>query len=84
MKQDHRDKAGDWFRLLARMGPRLPVNYGKYLRDGVWELRVAIEHHQHRFLFSFLKKSREVPDQEIERSRKNMAEFIRRQGWEEI
>lgn len=68
---------------------------GKHLRDGVWELRIIIQHHQHRFLYSFwkdiivvtnafLKKSREVPPARIEQSRKAMADWIARREWESI
>lgn len=77
------------------MGEMLPEEYGKHLRDGVWELRIILQHHQHRFLYSFwkdiivvtnafLKKSREVPDGEIEKSRKAMADWISRRGWEAL
>ena len=33
---------------------------------------------------AFLKKSREVPDAEIEKSRKAMADWISRRGWEDL
>ncbi len=92
MNIHHQAKAKRWFIALVEMGSDLPEEYGKHLRDGVWELRIAIQHHQHRFLYSFwkdivvvtnafLKKSREVPNHEIERSRKAMADWIRRKGW---
>lgn len=91
----HQAKAKRWFIALAEMGPELPEDYGKHLRDGVWELRVILHHHQHRFLYSFwkhiivvtnafLKKSREVPETEIEKSRKAMADWIARRGWENL
>mgnify|MGYP001594030421 CR=1 FL=1 len=91
----HQAKAKRWFVSLAEMGPELPNEYGKHLRDGVWELRIILQRHQHRFLYSFwkdvivvtnafLKKTREVPDVEIERSRKAMADWISRRGWEEL
>lgn len=80
-------------RLRPRSGRQPSEDYGKHLRDGVWELRVIARHHQHRFLYSFwkgivvvtnafLKKSDKVPDSEIEKSRKAMADWIRRRGWE--
>ena len=75
------------------MGPDLPEEYGKRLRDGIWELRIIVRHHQHRFLYSFwgnivlvtnafLKKSREVPELEIERSLKATTDWKARRGWE--
>ena len=95
MNIDHQAKAKRWFVALGEMGPDLPTDYGKHLRDGVWELRVILKHHQHRFLYSFwkeivvvtnafLKKSQVVPDNEIERSRKAMADWISRRGWEDL
>jgi len=95
MVLNHQAKAKRWFIALAEMGPELPEDYGTHLRDGVWELRVIIQHHQHRFLYSFwknivvvtnafLKKSRAVPDSEIEKSRKAMADWIGRHGWEDL
>jgi phage-related protein len=90
----HQAKAKRWFVALAEMGPDLPEDYGKPLRDGVWELRVILRHHQHRFLYSFwkdcvvvtnafLKKSARVPPGEIEKSRRAMADWISRRGWED-
>jgi phage-related protein len=95
MDINHQAKAKRWFKALAELGPGLPEEYGKRLRDGVWELRIIIQHHQHRFLYSFwkdfivvtnafLKKSAEVPEIEIERSGKAMADWIARRGWEGI
>jgi phage-related protein len=77
------------------MGPELPGEYGKRLRDGIWELRIIVLHHQHRFLYSFwgnivlvtnafLKKSQEVPEGEIEKSIKAMADWQARRGWENL
>ena len=95
MDINHQAKAKRWFVALGEMGQELPEDYGKHLRDGVWELRVIIQHHQHRFLYSFwkdivivtnafLKKSAKVPPTEIEKSRKAMADWISRRGWEDL
>lgn len=95
MDINHRIKASEWFKALARMGPELPSEYGKYLRDGVWELRVIIQHHQHRFLYgywkniiivtnAFLKKSHEVPAREIERSMRAASDWVGRQNGEDL
>jgi len=95
MDINHQAKAKRWFKALAELGPKLPDEYGKYLRDGVWELRVIILHHQHRFLYSFrkelivvtnafLKRSAEVPDAEIEKAKKAMADWTLRRGWENL
>lgn len=95
MDQGHQAKAKRWFVALAELGPEIPKDYGKHLRDGVWELRIIIQHHQHRFLYSFwkniivvtnalLKKSRAVPAGEIEISRKFLADWISRGCWEDL
>ena len=95
MDINHQAKAKRWFQALSEMGPELPEEYGKALRDGIWEPRIIIRHHQHRFLYSFwrniiivtnafLKKSREVPTAEIERSRSALADWITRRHWEAI
>lgn len=95
MDVSHQAKAKRWFVALAEMGPNVPQDYGKPLRDGVWELRTIVQHHQHRFLHSFwkdfvvvtnafLKKSRGVPAGEIEQSRKALADWLCRECWEEL
>lgn len=95
MDVSHQAKAKRWFVALAELGPDVPRDYGKYLRDGVWELRIIFQHHQHRFLYSFsndvvvvtrafLKKSRTVPAIEIEKSREALADWIRRKCWEDL
>lgn len=88
MTERHRFKLKRCFLALREWGERIPLEYGKHLRDGVWELRVIIEHHQHRFLYgfvgrvvlvtsAFLKKSNAVPEIEIERA------LLRLKDWEE-
>jgi phage-related protein len=95
MNLHHQAKAKRWFKALAELGPALPTEYGKPLRDGIWELRVIAQRHHHRFLYSFwnrsilvthafLKKSWQVPETEIEHSRKATADWITRKGWEDI
>jgi phage-related protein len=95
MDVNHQAKTKRWFKALATLGPEMPEDYGKYLRDGIWELRVIILHHQHRFLYffkgsvivvtnAFLKRSDEVPDTEIERAKKAMADWTLRKGWERL
>lgn len=93
MDVHHRVKASRWFVELSKQGPNLPRDYAKYLRDGIWELRVSIVGHQHRFLFAcrnevvivtnaFLKKSKRVPEEEIERARAAASDWIDKRGWE--
>lgn len=95
MDINHQARAKRWFKALAENGPSLPADYGKHLRDGIWELRIIIQRHQHRFLYSFwrdiivvtnafLKKSRKVPGNEIEKARKAMADWLDKRGGEGI
>ena len=89
LNKRHKAKVSNRFKLLAQYGPELPADFGKYLRDGIWELRVVLYRHQHRFLFgyrgdtilvtnAFLKKSRMVPDEEIEQAEKRIADWKER------
>ena len=95
MDKNHQTKAKLRFSALSKFGPEVSVEHGKHLRDGVWELRIIYQHHQHRFLYmfwghiivvtnAFLKKSAKVPEGEIERARRAMSEWIERRGWEAI
>lgn len=95
MDVNHRAKAKRCFQALAELGPDIPADYGKYLRQGIWELRIIVSHHQHRFLYffhgelavvtnAFLKKSAAVPEAEIERAKKAMSDWTLRRGWENI
>lgn len=95
MDINHQAKAKRWFLALAEFGPKLSQEYGKHLRDNVWELRIISGHHQHRFLYfywkdivvvtnAFLKKSAKVPKVEIEKSRVAMGDWVFRKGWMDI
>ena len=94
LKPKHEAKAKKWMQLLMEEGPNLPRPYADMLEHGIRELRVPIEHHQHRFLYAirdkvivvtnaFLKKSQEVPQAEIDRARKAYADWVNRRGWEQ-
>ena len=95
MDINHQTKTKKLFKALSELGPEMPEEYGKYLREGIWELRIIILRHQHRFLYffrgklvvvtnAFLKKSAEVPEVEIERAKKSMSDWTIRRGWENI
>ena len=86
MQGHHRAKADKCFQALAEYGPEIPDDYGRHLGEGIWELRIAIGHHQHRFLYvfcrekvlvtnAFLKKSRKVPESEIETAKRRLADW---------
>ena len=91
LNRKHEAKAKKWLALLQEYGPNLPRPYADVLEGNVRELRPAIEHHQHRFLYvicgktilitnAFLKKTQAVPKSEIERSRRTFANWLRRKG----
>ncbi len=95
MDINHQAKVKRWFQALAEMGPELPEDYGKHLRHEIWELRIILLRHQHRFLYSFLgeivlvtnaflKKTQEVPEGEIENAIKALADWKARRGWENL
>lgn len=88
MTKRHQAKLKRAFLVLREAGEEISREYGKRLRNGVWELRVNVEHHNHRFLYgfvgrvvlvtsAFLKKTDAVPRIEIERAR------LRLKDWEE-
>lgn len=81
-KQKKRDqiKIFNWLTLLERDGPTLPRPYAAFLRNGIHELRLKLSGNQYRILYffcfkdfiifthAFLKKTRKVPTQEIEKA----------------
>lgn len=94
MPGSHQAKAKRWFKALSQRGPDIPADYGKHLRDSVWELRVVIQRHQHRFLYlfwnrnivvtnAFLKKTGVVPPAEIEKALRTMSDWVARHAREE-
>ncbi|MBI4802980.1 MAG: type II toxin-antitoxin system RelE/ParE family toxin [Elusimicrobia bacterium] len=91
LNRKHEAKAKKWLTLLQEYGPNLPRPYADVLERNVRELRPAIEHHQHRFLYvicgktilitnAFLKKTQVAPKSEIERSKRTFANWLRRKG----
>lgn len=82
-----RAKLEKWLEQLEIHGPNLPRPYADMLRDKIRELRLKFGSDQYRFLYFFLnkkiivthgfvKKTDEVPEQEIERAIKCMNDFI--------
>ena len=91
----HQAKATRSFSALSKLGPGITADHGKYLTDGIWELRIAAQHHQHRFLYffrkdwivvtnAFLKKSTKVPPAEILTAQKARIDWMIRRGWEDL
>lgn len=87
----HRGKVIRWLSYLEKEGPNLPRPYADVLGNKIRELRIAIARHNYRFLYffhgkqivvtnAFLKKTDRVPQSEIERAKRHMADWINRYG----
>lgn len=84
-----RGKVAKWLELLEREGPNLPRPYADVVRGKIRELRVSFGGMHHRFLYffhgkgivvthGFVKKTAAVPEGEIDRAERCMADFYRR------
>lgn len=89
MPKKHRAKAAKWIKLLEDEGPNLPRPYADVVSSPVRELRPKIAGLQHRFLYvihgktllftnGFLKKSDQVPLNEIEKAKRRYADWLKR------
>ena len=90
LPEKHEAKAKKWLELLQENGPDLPRPYADLVERELRELRVGIEHHQHRFMYAikgkkivvlsaFLKKTDAIPRQEIDRARRRLQDWTRRE-----
>ncbi len=81
-----RAKAAKWLELLEREGPNLPRPYADIIRGKIRELRVIFGGQHYRFLYffhgkkivvtnGFTKKTSAVPEEEIVRALRAMADF---------
>lgn len=88
----HRAKIGRALQYLEEMGHLARRPQVDYLGDQIYELRVAVDQHQHRLLYFFhgrsiivvtsgiLKNQGKAPQTEIDRARKYRADWIERFG----
>ena len=85
----HRRVPGGAFSQSAREGPDLPRPYADMIRGKIRELRVSFGGLHHRFLYffqgkrivvthGFLKKTAAIPEGEITRAERYMADFCQR------
>lgn len=83
-------KVEKWIEQLERHGPDLPRPYADIVHGKIRELRIGFGSNEYRFLYffhgkqivlthGFIKKTRALPVQEIERAVKAMDDFLRRQ-----
>ena len=91
-KQNMRNQAKifSWISLLEQKGPNLPRPYADLLKDEIHELRIKLSGTQIRILYffchkefivlsnSFIKKTKKIPEKEINIAKKNKTNFIRR------
>ncbi len=88
----HRAKIGRALRYLEELGHLARRPMADYLGNGLYELRVAAEGHQHRMVYffhrrtmivvtsAFLKKEEAVPLEELAHARRYRADWIQRFG----
>lgn len=80
-------KIAAYITLLQDSEGRLDEPYSRYIRSGVWELRVDFFHNRHRIFYltverrriillhAFLKKTAKTPEQEIARALDNYDDY---------
>ncbi|OIO06607.1 MAG: hypothetical protein AUJ52_11855 [Elusimicrobia bacterium CG1_02_63_36] len=88
----HRAKIGRALQYLEDLGHLARRPQVDYLGNQIYELRIAIDQHQHRMFYFFhrrsiivvtsgiLKNEGKVPKSEIERARKYRADWLERFG----
>lgn len=80
-------KVAEHIKYLSIMGPLAKPQYVSSLGDKIYELRVTFAHYEPRVLYffnnrdiilthGFLKKTRAVPREEIERARRIRSEYL--------
>ncbi len=83
----HHAKIGRALAALEELGCLARRPLADYLQEGLYELRVAVEGHQHRLLYffhgqesAFLKKDSAVPAEELARARRRREDWLERFG----
>lgn len=82
-----RAKIAKWIEKLEQEGPNLPRPYADILKGKIRELRVGFGSNEYRFLYfffakriiithGFLKKTPEVPIEEIGRAERYMKDYL--------
>lgn len=81
------NKIGDYIELLKQNGTEgLTENYVKHLDGDIWELRplrdrilfVCVVGGQYVLLHQFVKKTQKTPKREIEKAKREQADFLAR------
>lgn len=90
-----RGKVARWLELLEHEGPNLPRPYADVVRGKIRELRVSLGGMHHRFLYffhgkrivvthGFVKKTAAIPEGELARAERLMADFSQRIERDEV
>lgn len=82
------NKIRDYVKALSLYGTMVGEPYMKHLEGEIWELRpirdrilfVARRGNKFLLLHHFVKKTQKTPKREIERAKRNLADFIVRSG----
>lgn len=85
-----RGEAGWLLTRLQAEGNRLERPITGHLGNGIYELRIIVGRHQHRILYffhrstivatnAFMKKSRKVPEGEIDKAKRARADWLQRE-----
>ena len=77
--------------LLSRHGTQLPEKITKHIEDGIWELRPGVNRIFYFFfkeetfvlLHSFRKRTQKTPRREIEKAKRERADYMARKGKDE-
>jgi len=89
LKEKTRNKTLAWIKMLSEHGPNLHRPHADLLDGHIRELRVSFANDEVRIFYffadetiilthGFIKKTREVPQSEIERAKRIMADWHRR------
>lgn len=89
MEKKPRAKLEKWFTKLELEGPNLPRPYADIIRGKIRELRLVFASCQYRFLYffmgraivithGFVKKTYDIPEDELEYAERLMNDFIAR------
>lgn len=84
-----RGKIAKWIEKLEELGPNLPRPYADIVRGKIRELRTVFASNQYRLLYffynrkiiithGFLKKGRRVPEEDVRKAERIMADFEER------
>ena len=81
-------KIREYVKALSLNGTYLPEKYAKHLDGEIWELRPINDHSLFAgwvdgafvLLHSFVKKSQKTPKREIEKAKRELADFKEREG----